>query len=543
MSSNKSNSEKMKFVLMTSSAVAKQQNMDKQRLHSVTMATRLGALHGSDIVKTGYLHIKRPPSKQPVKLRIKTWQKRFLVLRDESFQDGTTMLEIFNSQQDWLHDPFNAKVYTVDLQNVSHVEEYRDSKSHPCAFVVTRRGRSPLVIGAENELEMNQWLVAIKFLADKLKSIESKDRRPSCPSFLRLTTRTPQGPRKGNTYSPPPSTEPFNLTPRKGSDSSKLSTSPPTAVRNGKSVQDTFPVTIQPTESSEKRRIATNCLLTIRDNDILLADAETHQELLKWSVIHIRKFKSDTVGTGLDQITLEASQQAGSASGVFSFTTYCGPEIIDRVRQAKRRQSSDRVCRNLEQQMERLKNSLALPPLTPIERAPSAPCLFESPRAALPLPPVPPRDDVVRRKQSTTSSSSGSSASSTRDFLDQPVNLLPGKQIMLGSGYLDLLDVESSEKAEEKIVLKREFSLDDLVATLSDDESVVDNDQQGSIRQDSGFIDTFDALRVTTALHRHDNEDDATPPPLPPRDRSGSKVTPTRSRSPTEEPENIMTHL
>lgn len=169
---------------------------------------------------------------------LQAWQKRFFVLRDESFRDGTTMLEIFDSHSDWIQDPLNAEQYAVDLRTVSHVEEYRDSKRYPYAFVVTRGGRSPLVLGTDSELEMKEWLMAIKVLADKAKAKDSKDRRPSCPSLVHLNVRTPQGMRKGNTYSPPPTAVPPFPQGSKSSLPSSKSTSPPTAPRNGKISND-----------------------------------------------------------------------------------------------------------------------------------------------------------------------------------------------------------------------------------------------------------------------------------------------------------------
>ena len=62
-------------------------------------------------------------------------------------------------------------MYVVDLRRVTTVEEYNESKNFPNAFTVSRKGQSPLVMGADSLLEMKEWLVAIKMLAGKLRHI------------------------------------------------------------------------------------------------------------------------------------------------------------------------------------------------------------------------------------------------------------------------------------------------------------------------------------------------------------------------------------
>lgn len=138
-----------------------------------------------------------------------------------------------------------------------------------------------------------------------------------------------------------------------------------------------------------------------------------------------------------------------------------------------------------------------------------------------------------------------------------------------GSGYLDLLEDQSNENG-----LKADVSLDDLVEPLSGNDwwllhlkqrasewshhifhcysnlFTPDEESSGSedhSRQDSGFIDTFDAMKIQREVMKKCLE--STPPPLPPRDWSpvkrglnSSPRTSPLSCSPVEK-ETVVTHL
>jgi hypothetical protein len=98
---------------------------------------------------------------------------------------------------------------------------------------------------------------------------------------------------------------------------------------------------------------------------------------------------------------------------------------------------------------------------------------------------------------------------------------------------------------DRKLVIVVAIFNEPSISMLADDEFLDVRRSSSSARQDSGFIDSFDASRL------QGTSSTSSPPPLPPRDRSGSKgakeaslIAPAKSsRTPTKEPENLVTHL
>lgn len=104
---------------------------------------------------------------------LQTWQTRYFVLRDDSYDRGCR-LEIYPNENNWNECRHSDRII-IDLRQVTHIEEYRQSRSFPFSFVITRRGQTPLVLGTSGEAELREWIVAVQLLACKTMSITGQD--------------------------------------------------------------------------------------------------------------------------------------------------------------------------------------------------------------------------------------------------------------------------------------------------------------------------------------------------------------------------------
>lgn len=175
---------------------------------------------GCDVVKKGSLYVKKFPHRKAVSISIKTWHKRFLVLRDDWTHSGKTTLDIYERESDSSDvgsslSPASPSLFfscpspplTIDLRSVVSVDLYLESRSFVHALVVDRTDGYPVILGAESDHEMRCWLAAIKLLADKANRLVPSpggllgDGRPAPPNA--------------------PSSEDGVVMPRKGSQSLK----------------------------------------------------------------------------------------------------------------------------------------------------------------------------------------------------------------------------------------------------------------------------------------------------------------------------------
>lgn len=129
-----------------------------------------------------------------------TWQKKYLVLRDDWKESGTTTLDIYDRECDAPGASektqgsifFASDPYRVDLRFVTDVDRYLESRSFLHALIVNRSNGFPVILGAQSELEMMGWMAAIKVLADKANKLVSRMHRPpSCPSNLTHEVKKP----------------------------------------------------------------------------------------------------------------------------------------------------------------------------------------------------------------------------------------------------------------------------------------------------------------------------------------------------------------
>lgn len=364
--------------------------MQSQRQSIASTCSSSGSLlllqtKSSDVVKRGCLYVKRPPSNNPVKLRLKTWQKRYLVLRDMWTQDGDTVLELYNNEvaasnsvdDDLLRQPNknnNSEHCSVSLRNVIHVDIYTDSRSFPFAFIVLRSAKSPLIFGAKTDFEMREWMMAIKHLADKVARPRSsntlttdgtmgRDLRPPPPRVeVRSTLRkddlmhrsTPQLLDSVGTNSPNGRTKKANR-PSPTTDSKKDQSS--SDLQESK-----FLVKTQRTDDSSLHRLDGEYYMFVSDTEICLRKSPQitpEGTAISWPLQNIRKLKSEATTDGLgDLITLVASSQCGPSQGMYTFRITSGLDLIRRVRLlAKRMAAVDSCCKRQQMDMANLKKA------------------------------------------------------------------------------------------------------------------------------------------------------------------------------------------
>uniref|UniRef100_T1KMN9 Uncharacterized protein n=1 Tax=Tetranychus urticae TaxID=32264 RepID=T1KMN9_TETUR len=113
------------------------------------------SISAPDIVKQGYLFVKRPPGNHWNKL--KAWHKRFFILRDTGSEQGAE-LAMFYSQAD---SRINSPSLGVVLRDTVHIGIASESHRFPNVLVVVFNGRSPLLLAAEDELTAKSWMLAL----------------------------------------------------------------------------------------------------------------------------------------------------------------------------------------------------------------------------------------------------------------------------------------------------------------------------------------------------------------------------------------------
>lgn len=287
-----------------------------------------------DVVKRGCLYVKRPPSDSTFKLRLKAWQKRYLVLRDSWTDDTDTSLELYACS-----DTDSSKCHAVNLRHVMFVDVYHDSKSFPHAFIVFRTNKSPLIFAAKTDREMREWMMAIKLLAEKLTS----DRTPvTAPIGGMMTPTRGVATRR---MSQQPSQHLLHVSRRDDvtrRSSPQLQTISSPAPRW--SAAESYPVSVE-AHNDRGMRFSPHAeyALTISDNDVtlrptyatsIIQDGGDGDVIVRWRLAEIRKLKCESVSNGsADLITLVATRSGSRDPVTYTFRTTCGLAIIHCVRQ------------------------------------------------------------------------------------------------------------------------------------------------------------------------------------------------------------------
>ncbi|KAI8521321.1 hypothetical protein Bbelb_010750 [Branchiostoma belcheri] len=125
-----------------------------------------------DIVRQGYLYIKRPPFGSRLR-RLRTWQRYFVLLRDE-FEEGKITLEFYNHERAAVNTETEAKgrgtTKVIELTGIAHVGRVSKAASQHahCFTIVPDEEQPPLILACDDNMRMLEWISAVKLLSSKL---------------------------------------------------------------------------------------------------------------------------------------------------------------------------------------------------------------------------------------------------------------------------------------------------------------------------------------------------------------------------------------
>ncbi|XP_054713590.1 uncharacterized protein LOC129223051 [Uloborus diversus] len=284
-----------------------------------------------DVVKQGYLFVKRPPRRYFSKIR--AWHKRYLVLRDET-QDRSPCLEMYEKDE-LLTAPLGltGPKLILDLGQCVHIGFTSDSTRFPYALVIVCQGRSPLLLAAEDELSARSWLLALGLITHKGNSahcprttfipppslmFDNNRRGHRSKSAFRDTCSLPQ---ESSTSLSVESTAAMLLPEEYNDSDMDLSFA-----------RDIFQVSVNPTEDSQRLGMNGDLQLAVFSHGIGLAKPGMASCFVVWPVAYIRQYLHESTGsTGRTKTTivsLEVGRRSATGEGVFQFRTQRGAEII-----------------------------------------------------------------------------------------------------------------------------------------------------------------------------------------------------------------------
>ncbi|XP_015923663.1 insulin receptor substrate 1 isoform X2 [Parasteatoda tepidariorum] len=282
-----------------------------------------------DVVKQGYLFVKRPPRKYLSK--IKAWHKRYFVLRDET-QDRSPCLEMYEKDE-----LFTAPLgiagpkLILDLGQCVHIGFTSDSSRFPYALVIVCQGRSPLILAAEDELSARSWLLALGLITHKGNSTQCQKTSFIPPPSLLLERRTHRNKAayRDTCSLPQESSAPLSV------ESTAATLLPEEYNDNDMDLsfaREIFHVSVNPTEDSQRLGMSGDLQLAIFSHGVGLAKPGMASCFVVWPVAYIRQYLHESTGsTGRTKTTivsLEVGRRSITGEGVFQFRTQKGTEII-----------------------------------------------------------------------------------------------------------------------------------------------------------------------------------------------------------------------
>lgn len=279
-----------------------------------------GAFEAEDIVKYGYMMIKRPPTS--TKVRIKAWQSKFFVLRDKthSFPQRLEYYKdeaAFEFQKSWEHCFY--------LDNIVYIGETHSSKSHCYPIMVVCSKMGAFTLGCDTEEATVDWIQALNRVAVKVGGMASPEMWMHA-SVDDSPANTPE------------------LTRRAYSDvssgaSQSLEEQVPKLTRtrtiNSPTTAGYF-VTTRLTPDSERNNIRGDYKLRITEGEVVLQSVDRSVTVVTWPVGHLRAFKSEpAVSAGakdMQLLTLNVGRRSATGVGLFQFFTKHGETIADEIR-------------------------------------------------------------------------------------------------------------------------------------------------------------------------------------------------------------------
>lgn len=279
-----------------------------------------GVFEAEDIIKYGYMMIKRPPTS--TKVRIKAWQSKYFVLRNKT-QNLSQRLEYYKDENAFeLQKPVEYSFY---LDSIVYIGETHSSKSHCYPIMIVCSKQGAITLACDTEKVTKDWLEAINKVVVKVGGTSSSemwahvpndDSPASTPELQRRATSDLSSVRSKSWH---------NLGPDASQGKAK------TAIPPG------YFVTTRLTPHSENNNIRGDYILCITEEEVSLKSAvDMIQTVVTWSVGQIRGFKSEpAASTGVKDmqlLTLKVGRRSVTGEGIFQFFTKHGDTIAAEIR-------------------------------------------------------------------------------------------------------------------------------------------------------------------------------------------------------------------
>lgn len=320
---------------------------------------------GNQVVKRGYLYIKRPPRKCWQKL--KAWHKRYFVLID-STRYSSPYLEMYEGKA-------SEPRVVFDLDQCQYLGYSTQSSKFSYAVVLVCKEKSPLLLAAVDPSVTKSWLWALGLIAGRSGGLMGNP--PDPPDRAEVWAQASVIHRVHDCRLP---------------GSTDRDWDPALICQLGKP----FQVTVQPTEDSQKWGLRGRLRLMVCRHGVGLArDGDTEYFLL-WPVAYIRQFRHQSLTGGWWRstlVTLEVGRRCSTGEGVYQFKSQNGAEIVEQLKKMMELWSSRKAIRRHSkpelESADRL-NISDIGILPTRNSAPCTPCSYLSPTRRKISQPTPP---------------------------------------------------------------------------------------------------------------------------------------------------------
>ncbi|XP_078579436.1 uncharacterized protein LOC144863771 [Branchiostoma floridae x Branchiostoma japonicum] len=278
-----------------------------------------------DIVRQGYLYIKRPPFGSRLR-RLRTWQRYFVLLRDE-FEEGKITLEFYNHERSVVHTETEAKgrgtTKVIELTGIAHVGRVSKTASQHayCFTIVPDEEQPPLILACDDNMRMLEWISAVKLLSSKLVKPPEPVPRREPPSGEDRTERHSAS--DCQQQSSPLSSEGVMIRPKP--DGASASRSP------GK--RRSYKVYVMPTELASTIKLTGVFRIRVTRRSVEVYSLYGGAPKLNLPLNSIKGYKVYPSAVEVDKIlVLETARHSPAGQGIFQFRTAHCDTICDAIR-------------------------------------------------------------------------------------------------------------------------------------------------------------------------------------------------------------------
>ncbi|CAH1247004.1 Hypp7807 [Branchiostoma lanceolatum] len=278
-----------------------------------------------DIVRQGYLYIKRPPFGSRLR-RLRTWQRYFVLLRDE-FEEGKITLEFYNHERAAVSTETETKgrgtTKVIELTGIAHVGRVSKAASQHahCFTIVPDEEQPPLILACDDNMRMLEWISAVKLLSSKLVKPPEPVPRREPPSGEDRTER--QSSSDLQQQSSPLTSEGVMIRPKP--DGASASRSP------GK--RRSYKVYVMPTELASTIKLTGVFRIRVTRRSVEVYSLYGGAPKLNLPLSCIKGYKVYPSAVEVDKIlVLETARHSPAGQGIFQFRTAHCDNICDAIR-------------------------------------------------------------------------------------------------------------------------------------------------------------------------------------------------------------------